>query len=485
MLQLIWMEKEKRHKSKATTYGIYLAIGSFIFAILAIIFDAGPVLPPFSPDFTTIDCESVEYLSKNVTNQTISFTIYAEDPVEYSFAYIPYFLSIEANSSRNYFHITQKQMKNLTKSGNNISFSVKIPIYGKYKFRFQCLDNYIGSETIEINNITDPEDNKTSSSFNPDKDIAVFNNVCYENGRIFFFTPISGNHRPIHFFDSYIPVEVVPWQLDQYLQYKNRTKMAKTSFLLSKIESGWWQSILFTLNPISESMRLFAETPKTDIYFIDNVPKGSTELLKRFNSKLGNKIGNESCFKRLVLPKTRSNINLSYEGEIRNALMRNFTQLRSTFVGNAKKSPKRIVLPSCISHLENETQSVCPDCEVYSLGPRVDVVTAADQVARSSILIGNHLNNLIHAVWLDTNNTAVIDVSPADDQVCINYAQKFVKNLNISYYNVLDDAHKNKKCKCKKFSCMKQMPPIEGHVNRTRFREVLSQALKDLEKPTI
>ena len=473
------MEEEKIHKkTKTSFYGLIFAIGALIFSFLAIIFDPGPVLPPFSKDFYSIDCETINFESYEVINQTLNLTFYTTEPVEYPVSYLPYFIKIYANATQYFFEFSRENTRNISKNGHNINMLIDLPVTGTYQLAFTCLKDPIAYDEVNITNVVPDPTNKTSSCPDPQDDVAVFENVCYDEGRIFFMSRMPGGYYPIHFFNTAVPVEVVPWEFQQYVEFKNISKIEETSFVLSKIETGWWQSILFTLNPLAESIRIHSEMPRYNFYFENTIPKGSTDLLKRFPNKLGVKLTNGSCFKKLVFTGTKTGIDLSQEQLIRKALQKNFTQLRNIFISNIKKDSKRIILPTCLSHLESDITAVCPDCEIYLLGPRLDIISVAEQVSRSKILIGNHLNNLVHAIWMGQNNTAVIDVSPSEDQVCINYAKDFVENLNISYFNVLDDINKNQKCSCTTFSCMKNMPQIEGPINHTRFREVLSQAIQ-------
>ena len=460
------MDKDNPHKApKNSIYGIYFSLGAIIFAVFALVFDPGPLLPPFPDKFESIDCDTIQYVSYSLENQTLNITFVTNDPVEYPIAYLPYFMKIYAKSSINKFNFERTHFHNLTKNGNFINLLITMPATGQFHLLFECLGDVFATDQVTITNSFSDITKSSSLSIDPVDDIAAFDDICYINDSIFFFTNIPSSFNSIDFSNHSIPFSIYPYKFHQYLEYRNFTQIMETSFVLSKIETGWWQSILFTLNPLAESIRVHSETEKFNFFYDGQIPKGSVELLKRFQAKKNTKISKEDCYKRLVFTGTKSGMDLTKENEIRTALQKNFTQLRTFYVENKKKDPKRIILPTCLSHLEKDVTSVCPDCSIFALGPRLDINTVADQVSKGSILIGNHLNNLVHAVWLDPNNTAVIDVSPSDDQVCIKYAKEFIEHLNISYYNVLDDKYKTKNCRYTTLSCMK-MPPIEAEEPR-------------------
>ena len=466
------------HRYRIQPHGLYISVATFIFACLAIFFDPGPELPPFSDEFSSIDCDSVSFESMRVENDTLWFTFNAEDSIEFPPAYLPYFLSVGVNSTDKAFMFTREDAHNLTRVGKKINFSVKLPVYGEYRLTFYCLNEPFDAERVRIDTVNQ-DNSSTSSSPNPEDDFLVLDNVCVIKNRLGYFTNTNGKIKPIKYFNTTYPVDFYPWDAAKCASYHNLTMHNETTFVLDKMELNWWSSILFTLNPIAESIRRFSIAPKYNFVFNKLPPKGSADLLKRFHAKLNTKMEENACFKRLVFTGMNDTSDFSDNGLIRKALRKNFTLLRTTFV-QKRREPRKIILPSCVSHLEGDVKEVCPDCEIFSLTPRLDTPTVADQVSKGTILIGNHLMNLVNAVWLEPNETAVIDVSPPDHQVCIDYAKDFVQGLNVSYFGVLNDFYANKTrdtCRCKTFSCMKPMPQIEGVIDRERFKKALSAAI--------
>ena len=136
------MNERKFHKTvKNSFYGLVFAVGALIFAVFAIIFDPGPVLPPFEKGFSSIDCETFDYLYHNVTNQTINLTFYTTEPVEYPIAYLPYFIKTYANNTNYYLEFSREHMHNLSKYGHHLNILIDLPIAGNYDFAFACLND--------------------------------------------------------------------------------------------------------------------------------------------------------------------------------------------------------------------------------------------------------------------------------------------------------------------------------------------------------
>jgi hypothetical protein len=109
-----------------------------------------------------------------------------------------------------------------------------------------------------------------------------------------------------------------------------------------------------------------------------------------------------------------------------------------------------------------------------------DLMKTADQLASSSILIGNHISNLIHMVWLAANITAVIDLSSVQVS-CNSWARQMAAKLDVQYFR----GSFQEDCECANWTCYPQGPEIrdaEIAAESKKAIDLLKEAMKFVEE---
>ncbi|EAY14443.1 hypothetical protein TVAG_426360 [Trichomonas vaginalis G3] len=461
---------EKR-KIQIRGYGFHILMGCLICAVIMWFFDQGPVLPPFGESFQSIDCNSVKFLNYNKTGNKLFLFFQADDSVEYPTPYLPHFLSVDAYSEIGRVLYTEGNIKNLSKKDNIISLSIDYPISGDLNLYLQCLNDDIDNINITVTDIQTPTTDD-SASLDPGNDYFVFEKICFDRDIILYFTPPHAEFKSFRYDDQLIKIHTYPFPFSQYAQYTNSTMVNETAYVVSKFDLHWWHAVLFSLGPLADSISRTALNEKQKLLTLGLPQQGNTVLYGRINPQGTVKVKNVTCFRRLVFTGTKYNMDFTHEDDIRYALQLNYSTLRKNYI-KSQRFPKRIVLPTCMSHLEDDTKLACPTCEVSSLRPQDDIQAAADIVGRATVFVGNHLNNLALSVFLEPNKTAIVDVSPPKD-FCIDYMKDFANHLNVSYFPV----HKKPEhCQCKDFKCMQKLPPIEADVDREAYKQAIIDAV--------
>jgi len=462
----------QRHKGLNLNM-LYFPIVAAIIYLFCILFDSGPVLPPFSKDFSSIDCRSVRFDSFREDYGFVHFSFLSDPSIEYPSEYLPHFISLTLNSTQSSFFYSSNNIKNLSRAGNRINFSIAHPFSGEYKMSFKCLDTHFGTQKLVIQDVLNFS-SLTSVFTDPGSDALLTKNVCTESGRLFILTPAQGHHSLFQYDQIRIQFDIYPWELSSYMEYKNISLNNDTTFILAPFDFVWWKLILFSLQPLASSLEknTISNRERITLSFIGLPQKGTADILKRFNQNPPVKLKEPACFKKLIYTKTRSGIELKDTSLIEEALKSNFSSLRSYFI-KFSTSPKKIALPTCLKNIESDILEVCPDCEILPIGPRIDITQVADIISKSQVFIGNHFSNLINMIWLGSTNTSVIDLSP-DTEKCVNWASSFAQKNNITYYSLNE---KPARCSCTDFSCLTPNPMIDPEIDHSHFKSLLQRAI--------
>lgn len=312
-------------------------------------------------------------------------------------------------------------------------------------------------------------------------DSARLQNVCWEHEKILFFSASGGSGEDLRFDGSHaITFEIIGWVVPGYMRDKEINKTNETAFLIPPFDPVAWKSILFNLQPIAQSIEYHqADNRKALFYFRELPMKGSADIVRRFSAVPATKLKDIHCFKKFVVPSSRSQVSSAAHADIVEALRANFTALRNIFVKRVSPQNK-IVIASSIANIESEIKEWAKGWTVSVLSSHWELTKAADTIATAGILVGNHLSNLIHMVWLAPRKTVVIDASPRHVS-CNRWAEELAVRNNITYFEVSQHL---KECQCPTFDCYPRGPGDQPEVDIDSLKEKLSLAFQYInERP--
>ena len=475
-----------KKKNRIPLKSFYFTTFSIIISSLIYIFHRGPPLPPFQYNDAMIDCHSLSYINSSANDNIINFYLHESETIQYPPEYVPYYISLQTNTKDIVLQFSKAQLKNMSLIDGILKFSLPHPVSGLINVTFQCLGNTFHSDFVKLDKVNDTDDHTYSTlRFHEDENYTTMTNVCLEDGKFLFFAQQPGYSERIPFNQSTIKFEILPLVLPAYLNLKNITRTNETSLLLPPFDNSPWKSVLFNLLPIAQALedeknsRHF-ETKKINFLFRDIPLKGSGDIVKRFSSIQPAKVKEIQCFKRIIIPSSYTDALTAGDPDaiIKQALNNNFTYLRNSFV-NAQIQNYKIALPNCFKDLEETITEICPQCSISIIPTRMEIPKIADLVGSSQILIGNHISNLIHMIWLTPYKTAVLDLT-SEHYSCNHWARNLSNNLNISYFNIYKDGTDN--CKCKTFICYPKGPGDNPQVDIDKFKELFKGALETISE---
>lgn len=414
-------------------------------------FDNGPILPPFSSKTESIDCHSLVYENYSIHNGVIDFYVHQNETINFPPEYLPHFLSVYTINNENVsMEYSKMHLKNMSLINNTIKFTLGYPIASEIIIFLKCLGKDFAQQRVMLSEVNETDDETYSTKGMSAANYAKMTNVCFENTKFLFFTPVPGYSETIPFNQTKMRFEVLSLHLPSYLQMKNISRTNETSFLVPPFDPVPWKSLLFNLLPISLSLESNNETSTRKFHFLfrEMPMKGSTEIIKRFSTIAPSKIKDIQCFKKILLPKSVSSFHPNEES-IEIALSQNFTFLRTIFPKTGIQK-RRIVLTNNLENiLKPVISEICEDCDIAILNSNADVSKAADISHSAQIFVGNHFFNLINMVWLTPNRSALIDATPSNFS-CARWAEVYSKFNNISYFrvNTVSDS-----CNCYDFDC--------------------------------
>ena len=174
------MQRE-RHRNRKSPQHNLISLFVITFCILLSIFlsiiDPGPLLPPFPPNFSSIDCGSISLLNFVDRDGYYDFVFSAKPSIEYPQEYLPNFLSILIKTTPAQRSYSGEQISNISRDEKQIKFSVIHPFAGKTSIQAYCLDKNVGNLDVYFNPIRNYE-NDYSYSQDPYSDFAGFGDVC-------------------------------------------------------------------------------------------------------------------------------------------------------------------------------------------------------------------------------------------------------------------------------------------------------------------
>jgi len=440
---------QTRKKLSLLNYVILILIA--IMTLLLLYFDKGPLLPPFPDNFYSIDCDDSSFSSYHDGSGFFDFYFNVKPSLEYPSEYLPNFLSVSIKTGPVTMKYSGDDFINLTRFGNVIYSTVAHPFGGTTIINTHCLRKQNGYLEIDLKNPKKREE-QYSTSFNPLTDNAVFEDVCLEHQKFLFFTKTMGERPSVKCADGDLRFEFLKWPIKDYLSHKNVSRNNETIFFLTPYSTDIWNSILFWLNPIANSIKNHYEsTNPLHFIFRSAVPKDAPKLLEPFTKNAPGLLKDIMCFKKLIITSTDFNVPISDHSRITQALNASFEHLKSVYVRQSPVLPN-IALPDTLSSLKEVIEQSIPNASVVLFNHRMAIKEIADIVGHSSILIGNHISNLIHMIWMKSNESMVIDLS-SKEYSCNPWASLLSNKMGISY-----TSHNNNKCSCSGFSCYPAFP---------------------------
>lgn len=468
------LDDDESHHKHLNSQAKYAAVPAviLIIAISIYVLDPGPVSPPFSYPFQTIDCKMIEFESFNTINDTISVLLHANQAIQYQNEYLPHYLSLWTDFNGFNFKVTKKEFLRTSFTNSTINVAYVSKIAGNVNITIQCLDNTFKRFNTSILNVNST-DSDHSAKMNPDWNQGYFNNVCIENNSILFFSKSYGTGREIDFDNTSVEIKPQYWNIPSYLHFNNLSMLNDTALLAPQFDLTNWKIILFNLMPI-ENILEGKDLTDSKIQFMtmNNLSKSNQEYLKKYTSLNSIQIPPKACYKNLLIPET-VNGDITHQ-DVLKALNFNFSSLKTRFFkGDIKKDS--IVLANCLSNLEGMIKEQCPNCEVNILSPRIDLTKAAQIVGSSRMLIGNHISSLIYMIWMQ-QNSMVLDLSPKHVS-CNKWAKELSTKIDIQYISL---NNQDDKCLCDNFNCYPKGPGSNPEIEIELFVEQLKNALKSL-----
>jgi hypothetical protein len=452
-----------------------------VFALICYIFDSGPLLPPFPPSFDSLDCRSIHFQQYTTRYGAIDIQCSADTPVEFPQEYLPHFLHAWLHLGEQVIHYPRQHFVNMSLVNQTINLTITPPISGNLEIELKCLENEIVRFETAFTDVNLTIDDYHSVMLEQGANGTRFQTVCTEDDKILFFNQGGGYSKPIKFNgDDQLQFEFLGWLVTAYCSNKNITRTNETSFIIPPFDPIAWKSILFNLMPIANAIKANAdgEFRKFNFFFKDLPPKGSTEIIKRFSVQNPSKLKPSACYKKLIVPDSRSRVPPDSSADIKRALISNFTSLRNTFPKNAVPQNK-IVLADSISYLQSFFTETFPNWPVAILGSHYDVGKAADLVVTGNVLVGNHISNLVHMIWMKPNRSALIDLTPRN-YACNRWVERFAVRNEIAYFDLDED---RSECRCMDFDCYPR-----GAGNRTvqfgKLKEAMEKAFEWVTRPT-
>lgn len=447
-----------------------------LLAAIFYVFDAGPVIPPFKKGFTSLDCHMLSFHSVSTRYGAIDVHCNISEAIEFPIEYIPHFISVKTVTDGNSLPYHKNNLVNMSRVGDSVNFSIPHTLAGHVSVTLKCLSKPFAAFDLDFTEVNSTDNEHYSMKLLTGNELARFGNVCMEYDKMLFFSPTPGTGVDMNF-TTPMRFEIIGWSLAGYLNMKNITRTNETAFIVSAFDPVPWKTILFNLQPIAQSLEDTENltNPKRSLFFFrDFPPKGSGEIIKRLSATPGSKMKDIACFKTLVFPAMRNGV--SDTASIETALASNFSALRKHFTKGGLPQHK-IVIASSVSHIEPIVKEMYPNWTVLVLSSRTELTRAVDAVSTSTVLIGNHISNLIHMIWMSPGRSSVIDLSP-DTISCNRWAEAVAKRANISYHSL---SAAPESCACSNFDCYPRGAGENQTIDTDRFRQALQAAVNFVE----
>ncbi|KAK8834324.1 hypothetical protein M9Y10_044344 [Tritrichomonas musculus] len=455
----------RRRSYKPRKPGFTIKIFTIVSIIIAIICahkDKGPPLPPFGDKFTSFDCHSISFKSFNDRSGQIDFKFSTLPSIEYPPEYLPHFLSITIHTGPVTMKYSGDEIENISRSETEIEFSIEHTFAGDSTITAQCLKNPPQTLKGHLSDIVIHKP-QYSTSDDPGIDQAKFHDVCLEYEKFLYFVTVSGDRPSVPFDDTRLRFEMLKWPLDAYLNHKKVSVQKKTCFLVAPIDKKPWKTILLTLIPLSISVSKNTKNSNEALFiFRKNIPDNAASVLKFLSSNPPVKLDDIMCFPTLLMTSTYSKID-DNKNRINEMLSQDLEPLRQKMKRSQTIPKKIVVAENLFQYLKDPITKAIPDAQVVMLSTEENVNSAANIVSSANIFIGGHITSLIHIIWMNQQQSTVIDVTNKDC-ACNKWARNLSNKIGVNYVSI----NEADKCECDNFNCYmtKSSDPVDLNVDK-------------------
>jgi hypothetical protein len=438
-------------------------------ALVLYFLDSGPPLPPFGDSFTSIDCRSVKLHSVNDRNGFLDFRFWTGTSIEYPPEYLTSFITVTVQTGATTMAYPGMKMANITRRPNFLQFSQAHTWEGNSVVTAECLNFASGPLNFTTQQITNFVPGYSRSA-DPGRDQAKFRDVCLEYEKFLYFVQQAGDRPAVNFDNRELVFEMLAWDLKSYMNDKKVTLTPRTSYLVAPGAGLPWQTILFGLLPLSDSVERHSK-PRENPYFVipNEVLPSLVPLLRLLSPDAPVKLADIMCFETLVITKTHSfrspdKVNESLDidvGPIRKKL---------PVVPTAVQT---IVLAENLWNVLNANISkTFPGLKIVRLSGGDQPMEAMKKVRGAFVMIGDHITSLVHMIWMNPY-TIVIDLSPPA-YACNDWVATLANKCHLQHKSVFREEGR---CKCATFDCYPDLPGDQSGIDREAVISLLRRAL--------
>lgn len=372
-------------------------------------FDPGPLLPPFTKEIKSIDCRFINVTNMSALNGEATLSLDIVQSFEYPTEYLPHFINISLFTKFSRHTISSRDYYQFQKKNKSVSFSFKIPVGGQTTYEVKCLGDTSHQNSTFLPNPANYSDSMSSAYF-PDDDSVWLTNFCFVDGRFLVFGKIDGGFYSLPLNNSVIEIVRSSHKIQNYVSYKNYSINNQTHHLLFDYDMAHWRQILLSLGPLSRVAKA-NRAIMNKLLMWGFSPKGCATPLKPLFANPPSKIKNGTCYGKMIFPMIDPIFEIKDNNRMQSVLKHNLSGLRSAYI---KEQPNGtiVAIANELKFLNPIIMEVCPNCTIEEIYPLVGLMSTARKVGLSRILIGNHLTNLIHMVWMEPNISVVLDITP-------------------------------------------------------------------------
>lgn len=425
-----------------------------LFAFLMYYTDPGPLNPPFSTDFKSIDCKSVEFKSVVDRNGDLDFIFSSGETIEYPQEYLPYFVNAKIKTRLSYIEYEPKYAENITRMSEIFKFSIPHTQSGHSQIDIYCLDKkiaYIEKDLKYIKNYS----NKYSFVNFYGKNGYELNNVCLEYQKFLYFTKIESPIVYFPFDQDQFKFEYLKWPLQPYLDHKNVTEDNDISYMLAYFNDEPWKQLLFNVNPLANAIaeRIGSFPDGHKFIFRHDVDNKSIEILKYFGNKEPMKLADIQCFDQLVLIEADSHVDIHNQTMMEFALNSSFTFAIQRLSRKSIQRNKVVVSESLYDNLSDVTSNV------EKISPNTPLHEAIQIASTANVFVADHISTLVYSIFLSKKAT-IIDLTN-QSYTCNPMLGTFLNNSKAKKNRVFYDEN----CQCKDFSCYPEHPESDRKID--------------------
>ena len=462
--------QDRPPKKKAGFFSKVFTLVSIFLVIILSYTDKGPPLPPFRQDFESFDCHLIEFERFRDRNGQLDFFFRTAPSVEYPPEYLPHFINISIETGPVSISYSGDQIENVTRTSHEISFSIDHTFAGESRITASCLHGKAKTLEGTLGDIVIHKP-QYSTSDSPGYDHAKFHDVCLEFEKFLYFVTVVGKRPPVDFDDGTLRFEMLKWPLENYLRHKKVEMMKMTCFLVAPINKTPWKCILLTLIPLALSVKRNENNPNNVLFiFRKQVPSNAADVIGFLSKNVPVKLDDIMCFPTLLMTNTYENFDPAFN-RINEMLDMDLRPLREN-IERSKTVPRTIVIAENLYPLlENDLKNLS-DVSLAKLKENDNLKAAIRMVSSANIFIGDHISYLMHAIWLNSNSSTVIDLTKKE-YICNHWLKKLSKKIGINYVSFENE---DDKCECKDFRCY-PFSPVQPEIDKEKVIKEVKRIL--------